>query len=324
VNRETVPGLDDTVAAALAKDEDVRDESRLAPGTVVDRYEIVEVRGAGAMGVVYRGRDRRLGRDVAIKLLKSGTPGSDHCGRLCALLVREAQTLARISHPNVIGIHDVGDFAGCVYVAMEYIDGDTLTTWSARSGRTCQERLDVLLAAGAGLAAAHGGHIIHRDFKPDNVLVGAAGDVKVTDFGVARAPIDVEAPADIGCGCAASSDASCAIDPNAIVGTPMYMAPEVMAGTPADTRSDQFSFAASAWEVLYGARPFTGEDIIQLFTLRSNDAISAPPSTPAAQLVPSRLAAVLGRALRASPSRRYPSMNGLLKELRVDDASVSG
>src|SRR5687767_636274 len=114
MNRETVPGLDDTVAAAVANDESIRTESRVAAGTVIDRYEIAEVRGAGAMGVVYRARDRRLGRDVAIKLLKMGTPGSEQCGRLCALLVREAQTLARISHPNVIGIHDVGNHGGCV------------------------------------------------------------------------------------------------------------------------------------------------------------------------------------------------------------------
>jgi eukaryotic-like serine/threonine-protein kinase len=272
------------------------------------------VRGAGAMGVVYRGRDRRLGRDVAIKLLKTGTPGTDHCGKLCALLVREAQTLARISHPNVIGIHDVGDFRGCVYVAMEFIDGETLSTWSAKSGRTWTERLDVLLAAGAGLAAAHGGHIVHRDFKPDNVIVGGAGEVKVTDFGVARAPIDVDPPADIGCGCAASSDASCAIDPGAIVGTPMYMAPEVMSGTPADTRSDQFSFAASAWEVFYGNRPFAGDDILTLYGARFRDEISAPP---AVHDVPAKIAEVLARALRASPSRRHPSIEKMLEEVRL-------
>lgn len=312
MNRETVPGLDDTLSAALA-DDDVRDESRLRPGTVVDRYEVAEVCGAGAMGVVYRARDRRLGRDVAIKLLKQGTPGSDHCGRLCALLVREAQTLARISHPNVIGIHDVGDFRGCVYVAMEFLDGETLTNWSARGTRTWGERLDVLLAAGAGLAAAHSGHIIHRDFKPDNVIVAGNGEVKVTDFGVARAPNDLDAQEDVSCACTAKTDASCAIDPGAIVGTPMYMAPEVITGTPADTRSDQFSFAASAWEVLYGTRPFAGDDVIQLYLARSRDELGALPTD---HPVPPRIAVVLSRALRAAPSRRFTSMDSLLSQLR--------
>lgn len=307
-------GVADTIAATGAEDDGVRAASRLAPGTVVDRYEIVEFLGAGAMGVVYRGRDRRLGRDVAVKLLKIGAPGTSQCGTLCSMLVREAQTLARISHPNVVGIHDVGDFRGCVYVAMEFIAGEPLGVWGARPTRSWQEKLGATLAAGAGLAAAHEARIIHRDFKPDNVLVAADGSVKVTDFGVARAPADMDAPGDVGCGCVASGPGNSALDPDAIVGTPKYMAPEVLSGTPSDVRSDQYAFAASAWEVLYGAGPFAGETVHQLFWARSNDALAWPDPS---HEIPRRLAEVLARALRAEPSRRYTSVASLLEALRA-------
>lgn len=310
-------GTADTVNGAPEKPSGVRYESQIAPGTTIDRYEVHELRGAGAMGVVYRGRDRRLGRDVAIKLLKTSEAGSAECGKLCSLLVREAQALARISHPNVIAIYDVGDFRGCVYVAMEYIDGETLTNWSARPERTWRSRLEALLAAGRGLAAAHEGRIVHRDFKPDNVLVARSGEVKVTDFGVARTPSDLEAPNDIGCGCNAPDLSSCAIDPDAIVGTPQYMAPELLVGTPADTRSDQFAFAASAWEILYQALPFAGASLSEVLLARTRDELRTPPADGG---VPPVVAELLGRAMRASPSSRFVSMKELLQRLAATAA----
>lgn len=303
----------DTVGQGAVAGVDVRAASRLDPGTVVDRYEITEYRGAGAMGVVYRARDRRLGREVALKLLKSGAPGTTQCGVFCALLVREAQTLARISHPNVISIHDVGDFKGCVYVAMEFIDGPTLTSWARRPGLTWKDRMAALRAAGAGLAAAHGSRIVHRDFKPDNVLMGGPGEVKVADFGVARSLSDLEPPADVGCGCGAPEVGACAIDPTAIVGTPRYMSPELFAGVVADSRSDQFAFAASAWEVLYGAPAFGGETIAELLAARASETLQSPPATDA----PPEIADVLSRALRASPARRYASLADLLQRLEA-------
>ncbi len=156
----------------------------LVSGTRIGRYVVSKCIGAGAMGVVYIARDPDLGRSVAIKLLRAELSVSPE-GR--ARLLREAQAMAQLSHPNVITIHDVGSHEHGVFLAMEYVDGGTLGDWMRTAPRTWRDVLEKFLAAGEGLAAAHEAGLVHRDFKPDNVLVGKDGRVCVTDFGLARA-----------------------------------------------------------------------------------------------------------------------------------------
>ncbi len=170
----TVPG--DTTRSPLVA---------LPPGTRLGRYEIVEVLGSGGMGVVYRARDPALGRDVAVKLIHQYRAYLSDAGDREARLLREAQALARLSHPNVVAAYDVGTHDDAVFVAMELIAGVSLAAWLT-GRRGFREVLDVLLAAGRGLAAAHAAGVLHRDFKPANVMV-SPDRVRVVDFGLARA-----------------------------------------------------------------------------------------------------------------------------------------
>lgn len=305
-------GTEDTLLPASPAESPavahVRPESRLGRGDRVDRYDVVDYVGAGGMGVVYRARDRMLGREVAIKMLRGPAPGTDSCGLMCSLLMREAQTMARLSHPNLITVHDVGEFRGCVYLAMEFIDGVTLRVWAREPSRGWRQRLDVLLAGGRGLAAAHAAQVVHRDFKPDNVLISGQGRVVVTDFGLARRSGDLDEPA-VSCGCAPGSPVT--LDPDAQVGTPPYMSPEQHDGAPVDARSDQFGFAASAWEVLSGSAPFVGGSLAELRAAKQAQALVTPPESA----LPAAVATVLRRALRESASTRYVSMTDLLDRL---------
>jgi eukaryotic-like serine/threonine-protein kinase len=217
------------------------------PGRV-GRYQLCEELGAGAMGVVYRARDPRLDRAIAIKLVRHG--GATPAGS--ARLLREAQAMARLCHPNVVPIFDVGPAGGAVFLAMPLLEGGTLRSWLSDRPRSVDAILDRFVAAGRGLAAAHGAGLVHRDFKPDNVLLDADGEVHVGDFGLARLagdePGSVE-PAD-----------ELSVDEltrtGAVVGTPPYMAPEQLRGLPIDARADQFSFCVALWEAIFGERPF--------------------------------------------------------------------
>ncbi len=277
--------------------------AELAPGAAVDHYRIERRLGAGGMGVVYLAEDTRLGRPVALKLLRTHAPvGSELCRDLCARLMREARAMAQLSHPNLMTVHDVGTTGGRVYVAMEYVDGWTLRAWSESQARGFAERLAVLLAAGRGLAAAHSSGVIHRDFKPDNVLVSRSGRVLVADFGLARSPGD---PAD-----------SCAV-----VGTPLYMAPELHRGEPATARSDQFAFAATAWEILHGRHPFPGRSAGELARAIADGDLVEPPATTE---VPARVSAILRRDLRPDPRERHESLAALLDELEKAAARRRG
>lgn len=174
---QTVAG--DTPAASGAGREAPVDET-------LGRYEITRVLGRGGMGVVYAARDPDLDRTVAIKVLRDGEGGGTEGAR--ARLLREARAMARLNHPNVITVHEVGTAGETDFVAMELIEGGTLTSWRAEASRGWREIVKLFLGAGAGLAAAHRAGLIHRDFKPDNVLVDASGRVVVTDFGLARPP----------------------------------------------------------------------------------------------------------------------------------------
>src|SRR5262245_2865916 len=199
------------------------------------------------MGEVYEARDERLRRSVALKLLKAGAFDSEESGR--QRLVREALALAKLSHPNIVTIYEIGEVAGEQFLAMEFVDGATLRGWLAERPRSGREIRDAFAQAGRGLAAAHGAGLVHRDFKPDNVLVDRQGRARVSDFGLVTAPHAGAAP---------SGDAR-PLETAAAVGTPKYMSPEQHGGGRVDARSDQYAFCVALYEALYGAHPFAGE-----------------------------------------------------------------
>ncbi|HEY0993449.1 MAG TPA: serine/threonine-protein kinase, partial [Kofleriaceae bacterium] len=246
----------------------------LTPGETVGRYVVLECIGSGSMGIVYTGQDPDLGRRVALKVLRSTAAGGSSAGARRRLL-REAQAMARLSHPNVVAIYDVGMHGDEVFLAMELIDGGTLREWLRRARRSWREIVAVFRRAAEGLAAAHAVGLVHRDFKPDNVLVGNDGRVCVTDFGLARP----------------SSGASAERMPEpppqgidsmtrtgAIVGTPAYMAPEQIEGGAADERSDLFAFCVAFYEALYGARPYLASNIVELAGVIARGQIPPPPA----------------------------------------------
>ena len=266
----------------------------------ISRYVIGERIGAGAMGIVHAAFDPELRRRVAIKLLVQ---------RADARLLREAQALARVSHPNVIPIYDVGTHEGGVFLAMELVDGESLTAWLASRARSPAEIVGVLTAAGRGLAAAHAAGLVHRDFKPDNLLVGRDGRVRVTDFGLARDRGEPDsAPA------AESSDflAGELTRPGTLVGTPVYMAPELLAGGVAEARSDQFSFCVTAYEALYGHRPFAARTIGELRRAVVERQVRDEPRGAG---VPGSLRRLILRGLSPRPEDRFASMDDLLTAL---------
>ena len=298
----------------------------LSNGDVVGRYIVRGQLGAGAMGVVYAAFDPELDRKVALKLLRadvldgSGTKASARRARL----VREAQAQARLSHPNVVGVLDVGTVDDQVFVAMEYVDGVTLREWVRSAQRTWRQIVSVFRSAGRGLSAAHGAGLIHRDFKPDNVLVGRDGRVCVTDFGLARAVDVLGDSTDVTGTADGSRDA---LDPlaspltrtGALIGTPRYMAPEQHAREATDRRTDQFSFCVALYEALYGEPPFGGATVT---ALASSVRAGVVRSEPNDSDVPRWLRRALLRGLRVSAAERFPGMDALLAELGRDPAAA--
>jgi predicted Ser/Thr protein kinase len=285
-------------------------EAGIGAGSVLGRYVVVDKIGVGGMGMVFRARDPDLHREVAVKVLRVDV-ARDAGGYVERRLLREAQAMARLSHENLVVVHDVGVAAGQVFLAMELVKGVTLRQWLADGERPWRERLATVVQAGRGLAAAHGCGVVHRDFKPDNVLVSANGKVKVVDFGLARAAEEEEVAE---AGAAARGDmlvASLTVT-GAVMGTPAYMAPEQLDGRGADFRSDQFAFAVTAWQVLYGERPFAGNDVV---TLRAAVARAVTGPLPAATEVPPAIEQTLRRALSQDPAARFGSLDELLAEL---------
>jgi eukaryotic-like serine/threonine-protein kinase len=278
----------------------------LAPGERVGRYEVLERVGAGSMGVVYAARDPELNRKVALKLLRHDRGEGPAQLAVETRLRREAQAMAKLQHPNVATVFDVGRHDGRVFVAMEFVEGPTLTRWLAQKKRPQHQTLDALLAAGRGLAAAHAAGLVHRDFKPDNVLCGDDGRVRVVDFGLARASSTPDEPLGDAPEPPLSGGALALTRTGALVGTPAYMAPEQWRGEPADAKSDQFSFCVTVYEALYGERPFADRLGAEAGRVRE------PP--PDAR-VSGRLRRVLSRGLSASPEGRFPSLDALLVAL---------
>jgi tetratricopeptide (TPR) repeat protein/tRNA A-37 threonylcarbamoyl transferase component Bud32 len=315
-----------TVSEAAISDAPPRSDAPLSRGATLGRYVILDVLGRGAMGVVYAAFDPELDRKVAIKLVRP--EASDHVeaseGR--ARLQREARAIARVAHPNVIAVHDVGTFADEVFVAMEYVDGTTLTQWLEAPGsaapRPWRDVVATFAQAGRGLAAAHAAGLVHRDFKPDNVLVGKDGRARVLDFGLARAAEGqavayalTEALSEAATESGADSLAAKLTQSGVFMGTPAYMAPEQLRGATSDARLDQFSFCIALYEGLYGERPFAGSTLPALAASLSRGAVRDAPKS---SHVPQWLREVVLRGLRVKPEERYPSMDALLADLTCD------
>jgi tetratricopeptide (TPR) repeat protein len=290
--------------------------AQLPRGSSIGRYVVLDRVGAGGMGVVYAAYDPELDRKVAIKLLQSRRGGSSASSPSSTtggqqLLLREAQAMARLSHPNVLAVHDVGLWSERVFVAMELVEGKSLRQVIKAGPIPWAEALRILEAAGEGLAEAHAKGLVHRDFKSDNILVGKDGRVQVMDFGLARAahasaeaaspPLDVPA----------SVLQSQLTEAGFVHGTPAYMAPEVLKGGAADERSDQFSFGVTLYEALYGERPFGPERPADPVLWRVKDA-------PAGSPVPAWLRKVALRCVEPVPEARFDSMRVVLDALRAD------
>jgi tetratricopeptide (TPR) repeat protein len=291
---------------ALSHEHEPEDRS---PGSALGRYLILELLGAGGMGVVYAAWDPTLQRRVAVKLLRRRASEA-RVAELQARLLREAQAMARLNHPHVIAVHDVGTFRGQVFVAMELVDGQTLTAW-LREPRAVDEVLRVYRAAGEGLAAAHDAGLVHRDFKPDNVLVGKDGRVRVTDFGLARS---VGAGDELtASGRAAPQDVALTRSGD-LVGTPVYMSPEQWSDREADARSDQWSYCVALYEGLFGRRPFNGPSLREL----RQTILAGHPERPRRDGVPAAVRDAVLRGLEVEPERRFPSMRALLGALDHD------
>jgi tetratricopeptide (TPR) repeat protein len=317
------------VAAAARDDDDAVAAGALllANGTRLSRYVILEVVGSGAMGVIYAAYDPELDRKVAIKVLRPGTEsaGGDREKRV----LREAQAMARLTHPNVVAVHDVGMVSGQVFLVMEFARGTTLREWLMAERRPWRDVVSLFCRAGAGLAAAHAAGLVHRDFKPENVLVEASqalrraplamGRVLVTDFGLARS-VDAHP--------AATGDPGVVVvdrlsRSGAVIGTPAYMAPEQIRGETVDRRADVFSFCVALYEALYGERPFAGETVDEVKGAILSGRVREPPADAA---VPGWVRKVVLSGLVADPTRRAASIEELTRVLEpapVSSRSVS-
>lgn len=299
----------------------------VAPPTRIGRYVVLGRLGEGGMGTVYAAYHPELDRQVALKVLRAEAASGDHVEALHARLMQEAQSMARLAHPNVVAVHDVGRDDGQVYIVMERVEGESLSERLARGAPSSDEARSILLQAGQGLAAAHRAKLIHRDFKPANVLLSTDGRVRVADFGIARAsrpeagvpagpevvlpgPIPRSSPSGFATspsGQTPLSNELLATRPGIIAGTPLYMAPEQFEGQPADERSDQFSFCVTAYQTLYGQRPF--DPMTPLATRYER------PLEPPSRGEPRFVRAAILRGLSRDRANRFESMDALLREL---------
>jgi serine/threonine protein kinase len=339
---ETVEDMAATDVTAICSGADDPGAPFLVEGTTIGRFVVGRARGAGSMGVVHEAFDPELGRRIALKLVSVRAQYGVSLEQARARVLREAQALAQLTHPNVVTIHDVGTSNDRIFIAMELVEGRTLFDWSKVQGRAVAEIVTAYLQAGEGLAAAHKRGLVHRDFKPHNVIVGDDGRVRVIDFGLARGDLQdsvlgalptssgerpTEAAdlarqsstfASMESGRSAPLRDSAVGDltvAGAIMGTPRYMSPEQHRGDATDARSDQYSFCASLYEGLSGEAPFGGSDHRQILSAIERGQLRAPVH---GRVVPANLRRLCERGLSADPERRFPDMEALLTELRRD------
>jgi serine/threonine protein kinase len=289
----------------------------LGTGDLVGRYRIVERLGAGGMGVVYRAHDPQLEREVALKLLRAKPGGEQQL--MASRMLREAKSAARIRHSNVVTVYDAGEVSGRAFIAMELMSGTDLAKWFSQR-RPWREVVRVMLQAAQGLRAAHESGIVHRDFKPDNVVLEDDGNVKVLDFGLARVAYDGETQSRVAEELAGALAATgiegldTLTHTGALVGTPAYMAPEQYLQQPLDARTDQFSFCVALFLGVYGHRPFGGRTHAAL-TMNVVQGNIENPEEPG--VAPARLLDILRKGLATDPEQRFASMDALIGELRA-------
>ena len=315
---------------ATAPEPDLSPDTGLRRGVSIGRFVMIDRLGEGAMGEVVLAYDPDLHRRVAIKVLRAGLFSSSGDAAVQRML-REARAMAKLSHPNVITVFEVDQMlSGQSFIAMEFIDGGTLREWSAKSP-SWREVVEVYAAAGAGLAAAHDSDLVHRDFKPDNVLMGNDGRVCVTDFGLVGAVEGIHedllsSGRDIAHDSVPSGSGRISAEADitltrtgSLLGTPAYMAPEQ--GKELDARSDQFSFCVSLYEALYGHRPFAGDTLAELrANVRDGRLLEVPRDTK----VPRRIRDVVERGLAIDPSERWADMRSLLGALTRNPSEQRG
>ncbi len=270
----------------------------LAPGTLLGAYEIGGLLGAGGMGEVYRARDRRLQRDVAIKIVPAAV--SDDPVAL-ARFEREAQAIASLSHPNILAIHDIGRDAGVSYAVMQLLDGQTLADVLERGPLPVRKALDYAGQVANGLAAAHERGIVHRDIKPANLFINADGRVTILDFGLARVTEPVTSDFDV--------TMAPSTTPGMVVGTMGYMSPEQVRGLPVDHRTDIFALGAVLYEMVSGRRAFTGATPADSMSAILNS--DPPPLVLDGQLVSPALDRIIRRCLEKSSAQRFQSTRDL-------------
>src|SRR5436305_1311277 len=264
----------------------------LAAGTRLGPYEIVAPLGAGGMGEVYRARDSRLGREVALKVLPSDV-SADPARR--ARFEQEARAAAALNHPNIVGVHDVGEHDGVFYIVSELAPGETLAALLEQGPLPVKKVLDLAVQIADGMAAAHAARITHRDLKPLNVIVTPEGRAKILDFGLAKQAALA----------ASSPDETLTVqqtEPGMILGTVAYMSPEQARGKPADHRSDQFSFGVILYEMAAGRRAFEKPESVQTMA-----AILSDDPLPIERDIPTPLRWAIERCLAKDPADRYES-----------------
>lgn len=272
-----------------------------------EHYVILDELGRGGMGVVYAAHDEKLDRKVAIKKLHGrGDP------QLQRRLVREAQVMAKLAHPNVVTVYEIGETDGATFIVMEYVEGVTLRQWLTQTPRSRAEILTAFKAAAHGLIAAHEKGLVHRDFKPDNVMLGDDGRVRVMDFGLARSDLHGDEITLSDVNAQSKQSASQLTRSGALLGTLPYMAPEQLRAQQADAASDQFGYCVALYEALYGQRPFEGVTREQRLSAIERGEVHQPPRNSA---VPNWLRRVVLRGLEPMPRNRFGSMQALLSAL---------